>query len=283
MLRRLTALAGYPSPVQVPAVLDAARHAVLFEDLQKGLGEGAEQLGLRRLEGQLVDGGAQVAEGDVDVVRVDDGVLGALLEEVERVVHEVLVDGRVLGDEEDDRLLGASARAAGLLPGAGDGAGVADDAAGVQAADVDAQLQGVGAGDAQEFPLRQLALDLAPLGGQVAAAVGVHAAGQARADLVEPLAHGAQQALGPVARAAEADDLHVVLDQLAHQADGLGQRAAAAGEGAQQGRVPEDEVLLPRRGAVAVDQLDRPAGQLRACSAGLAMVAEEQTNCGCAP
>ena len=64
---------------------------------------------------------------------------------------------------------------AGLLPQAGDGARIADQQRGVQVADVDAQLQRRGGGHAQQPAAgAQAALDLAPLLGPVAGAVGAH-------------------------------------------------------------------------------------------------------------
>jgi len=43
-----------------------------------------------------------VADGDVRVVRVHDGLLGVALEEILLMLPEVLVNGRVVGDEEDE-------------------------------------------------------------------------------------------------------------------------------------------------------------------------------------
>ena len=60
-----------------------------------------------------------------------------------------------------------------LLPGGGDGAGEAREHGGVQSADVDAQLQGVGRHDPLDAPVAQTLLDRAPLVGQVAAPVAL--------------------------------------------------------------------------------------------------------------
>ena len=68
----------------------------------------------------------------------------------------------------------------GLLPHRGDGAGEAVEHAGVEPADVDAELERGRGHDAGELAVEQLGLDLAPLGRQVAAAVGPHAARRGR-------------------------------------------------------------------------------------------------------
>ena len=49
-------------------------------------------------------------------------------------------------------------------------------------------------------------------------------------------------------------------------------------------RIVEDEILLARRRAVAVDDFERRAGErLAPVRCGLAMVAEQQMNCGFDP
>ena len=110
--------------------------------------------------------------------RVDDGVFHRLPEEVLRVVHQVLVDGVVVRDQDGEGLLAAAARAAGLLPGRGDRAGEPQQDRGVERADVDAQFQGVRGGDAQQLPREEGLLDGPAFLGQVPAAIGPDAVGQ---------------------------------------------------------------------------------------------------------
>ena len=69
-----------------------------------------------------------------------------------------------------------AAGAAGLLPGGGDGAGVAAHHADVEPADVDAQLERVGGDHGADRAVAQSLLDGPPLVGQVAAAVAAHLA-----------------------------------------------------------------------------------------------------------
>ena len=61
------------------------------------------------------------------VIRVHHRLLGILREEIARMAHQVLVDGRVLRDEEDDGLLAPAPGAPGLLPEAGHRTRVADE------------------------------------------------------------------------------------------------------------------------------------------------------------
>jgi hypothetical protein len=94
------------------------------------------------------------------------------------VVHEVGVEGVVAGHQQGGGVLGAAPGATHLLPERRAGAGEPGDQDGVEAADVDAELEGVGGGQAQQLPGAQPLLDLAALLGQVAAAVGRDPAGQ---------------------------------------------------------------------------------------------------------
>ena len=89
---------------------------------------------------------------DMEVIRVDQGVLVALAEEELRMAHEVLVERVVQADEEANRVLLAPPAPPRLLPGAGDAARVAGEYGGIQVADVHAQLQGGGRHRARSFP-----------------------------------------------------------------------------------------------------------------------------------
>ena len=118
------------------------------------------------------------------------------------MVHEPLVELVVAGHEGGDRGLGLPAGPAGLLPHRGDGAREAVEHAGVEATDVDAELEGGGGHDAAERTAEQLAFDLAPLGAEVAAAVGPHGVGQVGPE--SALDVGGHQ-LGALAAPAEGD------------------------------------------------------------------------------
>ena len=126
------------------------------------------------VEGQraLVGRAGQVGEQDVGVGRVDDGGLGRPGEDLLGVGHEPLVELVVAGHEHGDGLLALAPGPPRLLPERGDRAREAVEDAGVEPADVDAQLEGGGGDDGPQPAGEQLGLDLAALGGQVAAPVG---------------------------------------------------------------------------------------------------------------
>ena len=65
-----------------------------------------------------------MVQQDVQVVGVDERVLGRGVEEVRRVADDELIDRRAAGDEDRGRSRRAAAGAARALPGRGDRAGV---------------------------------------------------------------------------------------------------------------------------------------------------------------
>lgn len=123
---------------------------------------------------QLVGGARQVGEQHVGVGRVDDGGLGRAVEHLGGVGHEPLVELVVAGDQHGQRRARVPTGPTGLLPHRRDGAREAVEDAGVEATDVDAQFEGGGGDHPQEASFEELGLDVAPLGRQVAAAVGAN-------------------------------------------------------------------------------------------------------------
>jgi hypothetical protein len=105
-------------------------------------------------------------------VRIHARGLGGPAEQVLRPAHQVLVHGVVVGDEHHEGWGAASAGAARLLPDAGERGRGADQHRHVQPADVDPQLQRVGADDAAKLAGEERLLDRPALLGQVTAAVG---------------------------------------------------------------------------------------------------------------
>ena len=132
------------------------------------------------LERELEHGGPQVGQQHVQVVRVESRLLGLAAEQELGVMDDVLVDRRGRGDEDRDADVAAAAGAAHLLPCRGDRARVARKHRDVEAPDVHAQLERVGADDAQHLAVPEAALDRAPLGRQVAGPVAAQARTAAR-------------------------------------------------------------------------------------------------------
>src|SRR5690606_12038899 len=95
-------------------------------------------------ERQLEDSALQVVDEDFEIVGVDAGALRRRFKEVVRPLDDVLVHWRRRGDEYGYRGRLTPPRATGALPGRGDRAGVAGQHAGVERADIDAQLQRAG-------------------------------------------------------------------------------------------------------------------------------------------
>ena len=87
------------------------------------------------------------------------------------VAHEELVE-RVLARDENGDAVTPATRAAPLLAQRGDRAGERDRDRAVERADVDPELERIGRGDAEQLAGHQPPLDLAPLRGRVAGAVG---------------------------------------------------------------------------------------------------------------
>ena len=238
---------------------------VLFEEAEDRLRVRPEEPDLLVAQRQFVNGALDVADGDVRVVRVHHRLLRVLREEVFGVGHQVLVNRRVPADEKDQRILALSAGPARLLPQAGDRAGIPHEEAGVEAADVNAELECVRARHAENLLAHEFLLDLAPLLRQVAAAVGAHRLRQLPRHWPEPVAAVLENQLRCEARAHKRDRLHPLLDERGHQVDRLPERTAPVAADApvallaprrrlERRRVPEHEPLPPARRAVVADQ-----------------------------
>src|SRR5688572_27009105 len=114
------------------------------------------------------------------------------------VGHELIERTRA-GDEDRDACLAPPAGAAHLLPGGGDRAGVAGQDRNVQPTDVNAEFERIGAHHAQHLTGAQAGLDVAPLSGQIAAAVAAYSLQRTTA-LAERLAQRREQELDGDAR-----------------------------------------------------------------------------------
>ena len=135
----------------------------------------AERLAVGVVDRRLERGRRDVAVEHARVRVVEDRRLDAAAEQRLRLAHEVLVE-RVLRGDEDGEPVAAPAGAAPLLAQARDRPGKADRDRAVEQADVDAELERVGRGDAEQLALDEPALDVAPLLRRVARAVRARAA-----------------------------------------------------------------------------------------------------------
>src|SRR4029077_7081524 len=95
------------------------------------------------------------------------------------------VERVVAGHQNCQRVASVAPRPTDLLPPGGAGAGEAGDDHRVEAGDVDAHLERVGGGQAEEPPAAERLLDLAPLLGEVAAAVARDASRKGGVDIGE--------------------------------------------------------------------------------------------------
>ena len=240
----------------VAVVVRATEVAVLLEDVeqQRRLVE-AEALGggHRQLEAR----GAQVVEQDVQVVGVDEAVLGRRVEQVLGMGRQELVDRCRRADERRQARPAATAGATHLLPGRGDRARVADADRGVEGADVDAELERIRGDHAAHATVPQAGLDRVPLVRQVAAAIAADRVRMARRGS-ERLAQVAGEHLDRGPRPGEGDRLDATADEPLRQPLRRQERGAADPELLVGDRRVDDEDV-PAAGwrAVVVDQLDR--------------------------
>ena len=100
---------------------------------------------------------------DERIRRVDHRRLGRTGDHLGGMGHEPLIELVLSGDEDGEGLLALSARSPHLLAHRCDRAGEPVEHAGVETADVDAELERGGGDDTAEPPAEQLALDLASL------------------------------------------------------------------------------------------------------------------------
>ena len=151
--------------------------------------------------------------------------------------------------------------AARLLPGAGNGAGIAAEHAGLQGPDVNTQLQRVGADHRLDVAVPQALLDLPAFGGQIAAPVAAHLTAVADGigdQFFELPCHDfhLQAALG------KHDALHAVVHQHGGDFPRFGQHALADAQLPVDHRgIIKDVMLFSRRRAVVVDQAHGTADQ----------------------
>ena len=198
-------VAGAPAVGPEPAAWTPAQQAALGERVDGRPRTGPEHGQVLHGERRLGSGGAQVRAQDVGVVGVEDVGLDRLPEQGLGVVDQIGVQRVVARHHHPERVAGAAPGPADLLPQGRAGAGEAGEQHGVEAADVDAELERVGRGQAEQPAVAQRLLERAALLGEVAAAVGRHLVDQARVDLAEQASRGQGDRLGAAAGADEGE------------------------------------------------------------------------------
>ena len=124
----------------------------------------------RKLEGRAL----QMVQQDLEVVRIHIAVLGRMVEEVVGVLNDKLVERRAGSHQQRGGTAFAAARPARPLPGGSNGARITRHHRHVEAADIDAQLEGVGGNHAQQSPFAQVALNFPPFERQIPAPVSAN-------------------------------------------------------------------------------------------------------------
>jgi len=178
-------------------------------------------------------------------------------------MDDVLVHGCPRRDEDRDAGALATPGPPELLPGRGDGPGIAREDGGIQPTDVDAEFEGVRRDDPEDLAVTQSALDRPPLGGQVAASVAADPAARPVA-LAQRLTQPGEQDLDRDPRTAEHDRLPAGAQERQGPALGEGRRRAAGpARRLDDRRVDEQDVPLAGWRPGPVDDTGRPAGQRR--------------------
>ena len=180
---------------------------------------------------------------------------------------EELVERVLAGDVEGDAVA-APPRPAPHLAQAGDRAGEGDADRGVELADVDAELERVGGDHGEQLAAGELGLDLAPLLGRVAGAVGRDPRRQpGLAVLLEPAR--VKRWISSIPRRLRRKQIvrAPLDDQVGEQLGGLRERRAAGHRLlVDQRRVPDRDPPLRARRAVGIDERERrpdePLGEL---------------------
>src|SRR3984893_9078438 len=177
------------------------------------------------------------------------------------MVDEILIERAARRHIDGGRGATAPAGTPDLLPGAGDGPGVAAQDRGIKVSDIDPQLEGIRADHPTHRSVAQAMFDLTTLQWKVAATVAADRASLAES-IGERLLQIAEQDLDLEAGAAEDDGLHAAAEK--HLGDSLALqrgRAPDAELAVDDRRVVEEQPLGPAGCAVVVDQRHRAAGK----------------------
>ena len=139
----------------VPAIVVGQADVAFLGEEREQVVRGHAGQRVARVERHLEGRGANVGEEDVQVRRIQPGLLRRGIEQVVGVRGDELVDGPRARDEDRDARFAAATGAAHLLPGRRDRARIARQDRRIQPTDVDAQLERVGADHAEHIARAQ--------------------------------------------------------------------------------------------------------------------------------
>src|SRR5439155_14701961 len=214
---------------------------------------GAVAVVQRRFEGGRPD----MPVEDAMVRVVEDRRLDASLQQRLGLAHEVLVE-RVLARDENREAVAAASGASPLLSERRHGSGEPDGDRAVEEADVDAELECIRRGDAQELSYHEPSLDVAPLGGRVAGPIRSEPLGGFR---VDTLHRELMDQLCSLPALRKADRAEAARDEVRHQPRRIAERTGTQAElGVEELGVPEQDRALGPRSGIVVDD-----GRVYAC------------------
>ena len=212
-------------------------------------------------QGQLESRAFQVAEQDLEIVRIDAGVLRRPLEEIIRMLDDVLVERCARRHQHRRRGRLPPPGAPGPLPGGGDRPRISRHHDRIERADVDPELERVGRHHGPYLAIAQLALDLAALLRKISAAIAAHHLRRQRPP-VDRVLEIRNQDFGREAVIGEHQRLLVALDEFERDSPRLVDIAAPNPQlPVDHGRIVEEEIFFARRRAVAVDHFEGRLGQ----------------------
>ena len=131
----------------VPFAVERSYLTALLEDVEHGRRIFAEERFVFYADRQLAGGTTQMPEDDIRIGWIDDRIFRRFTKEIFRVLHQILINRRVVRNKDSQALLRSPARPARLLPRTGNRTRIADHQAGRQRTDINPEFQGTGARD----------------------------------------------------------------------------------------------------------------------------------------
>ncbi len=239
----------------IPATIVTTHLVVGGQHIDRQPRVASERRHIRIRQRQLMGRAAQMCPHSEGILRIDHRPLDAAVEDVFRMRHDVLVDGRIHPHQKDDSIAIAPPRPSRLLKEGGPRARVAHDDTRLQRPHVDTQLQRPRRTHPQQLPRKQPPLQLPPLTGKVATAVGRHLASLLRSDIAQLVAYIAVDHLRRHLRLRERDGGYAIRDQPRHQLMRLHIGAPPRTPMARTNprRIPEDRHPPPARTPILID------------------------------